>query len=148
MPANRSSRKGCTVAKNHGYTYISSLLLERCSLNPISPQEPSSWLKRTFQDENVNIRRNKSWLGGRFHDQRGTTAKKPVRSKSREIFVMAATFATLADGISVSRPAGSRNDARSVEPGKLLCRYTRPKGECTAKCCLCTCISNLYVLYV
>lgn len=46
---------------------------------------------------------------------------------------------SLADGISVSRPAGSRNDARSVEPGKLLYRYTRPKGECTAKCCLCTC---------
>lgn len=42
-------------------------------------------------------------------------------------------------GISVSRPAGSRNDARSTEPGKLLCRYTRPKGECTAKCRLCTC---------
>lgn len=46
---------------------------------------------------------------------------------------------SLADGISVSRPAGSRNGARSVEPGKLLYRYTRPKGECTAKCCLCTC---------
>lgn len=39
----------------------------------------------------------------------------------------------------MSRPAGSRNGARSVEPGKLLYRYTRPKGECTAKCCLCTC---------
>jgi len=33
----------------------------------------------------------------------------------------------------VSRPAGSRNDARLVEPGKLLCRYIRPKGECTAE---------------
>lgn len=55
---------------------------------------------------------------------------------------------SLADGISVSRPAGSRNDARSVEPGKLLYRYTRPKGECTAKCCLCTCTlaSTMYML--
>lgn len=33
----------------------------------------------------------------------------------------------------MSRPAGSRNDARLVEPGKLLRRYTRPKGECTAE---------------
>lgn len=54
------------------------------------------------------------------------------RSKTREIFVTVGALLSCVDGISVSRPAGSRNDARLVEPGKLLRQYTRPKGECTA----------------
>lgn len=58
--------------------------------------------------------------------------KDRARLKTREIFVTVRTLLPCVDGISVSRPAGSRNDARLVEPGKLLRQYTRPKGECTA----------------
>lgn len=58
--------------------------------------------------------------------------KDRARSKTREIFVTVGALLSCVDGISVSRPAGSRNDARLVEPGKLLRQYTRPKGECTA----------------
>lgn len=59
------------------------------------------------------------------------SVKDRARSKTREIFVTVGTLLSCVDGISVSRPAGSRNDARLVEPGKLR-QYTRPKGECTA----------------
>lgn len=60
------------------------------------------------------------------------SVKDRARSKTREIFVTVGALLSCVDGISVSRPAGSRNDARLVEPGKLLRQYTRPKGECTA----------------
>lgn len=90
-----------------------------------------------------NISWNKSWFREDSTEVRGMNLVdwKTVR------FSWWLPLCSLADGISVSRPAGSRNDARSVEPGKLLYRYTRPKGECTAKCCLCTCTlaSSVYV---
>lgn len=90
-----------------------------------------------------NISWNKSWFREDSTEVRGMNL---VDWKTMR-FSWWLPLCSLADGISVSRPAGSRNDARSVEPGKLLYRYTRPKGECTAKCCLCTCTlaSSVYV---
>jgi len=58
---------------------------------------------------------------------------KTARDRKLVRFSWRLVLCSLVDGISVSRPAGSRNDARLVKPGKLLRRYTRPKGECTAK---------------
>lgn len=61
---------------------------------------------------------------------RWKTARNP---KTHKIFVTVGALLSCRHGRSVSRPAGSRNDARLVEPGKLLRRYIRPKGECTAE---------------